>query len=99
MQRLEKRVGNKGPCWRCNKTIYCNEKEYQGQKSPQWQNEDGKAHYDRNGNCAGSQESQHQQQIDQVSGLSNGNKLDEIIVLLQRIDASLAAALVQEANK
>jgi hypothetical protein len=47
----EKIVGNSGRCFKCNNPIYCREKEYQGEKKAQWQNQDGKAHYDKDGGC------------------------------------------------
>ena len=49
-----KEKGASGPCFKCGNTMYCNEKEYQGLVSLQWQDNNGKAHYTRDGNCAGS---------------------------------------------
>ena len=43
-----------GPCFSCGATIYCNEKEYNGTVSLQWQGKDGKAHYTKTGECKGS---------------------------------------------
>lgn len=48
-----KEKGSTGPCFRCGDTIVCNEKEYNGLKSLQWQGKNGKAHYTANGDCAG----------------------------------------------
>ena len=48
-----KEKGASGPCFKCGNTMYCNEKEYQGLVSLQWQDNNGKAHYTRDGNCAG----------------------------------------------
>lgn len=47
----EKKAGNKGPCFRCGNTITCGTVEYSGEVKLQWQNDDGKAHYDKEGNC------------------------------------------------
>jgi hypothetical protein len=49
----EKVAGNKGPCFKCGKDMFCNEIEYQGEKKLQWQGPDGKSHYDKDGNCKG----------------------------------------------
>ena len=49
-----KEKGASGPCFKCGNTMICNEKEYQGLVSLQWQDNNGKAHYTRDGNCAGS---------------------------------------------
>ena len=49
----EKVAGNKGPCFKCGKDMFCNEIEYQGEKKLQWQGADGKSHYDKDGNCKG----------------------------------------------
>ena len=48
-----KEIGNKGPCFKCGKEIYCNANTYNKETKPQWQNSDNKAHYDREGNCKG----------------------------------------------
>jgi hypothetical protein len=40
-----------GPCFSCGDTIFCNEKEYNGTVSLQWQGKDGKAHYTKTGEC------------------------------------------------
>lgn len=47
----KKEIGNKGPCWKCGDTIFCNAKEYNGETKAQWQDKDGKAHYNKEGNC------------------------------------------------
>jgi hypothetical protein len=44
--------GSQGPCFKCGSIMFCNEKEYQGLVSLQWQDQNGKAHYTRDGNCA-----------------------------------------------
>ena len=49
----KKEIGNKGPCWKCGDTIFCNAKEYNGETKAQWQDKDGKAHYNKEGNCKG----------------------------------------------
>jgi len=49
----EKIVGNSGRCFKCNDPIYCREKEYKGNKSAQWQDKEGKAHYNKDGSCKG----------------------------------------------
>jgi len=49
----EKIVGNSGRCFKCNDPIYCREKEYNGNKSAQWQDKEGKAHYNKDGSCKG----------------------------------------------
>jgi len=46
-----KEKGNSGQCFKCNANIYCREKEYQGTISLQWQDKEGKAHYDKGGGC------------------------------------------------
>jgi hypothetical protein len=51
-----KAKGASGPCFKCGNTMYCNEKEYQGLVSLQWQDNNGKAHYTRDGNCAGAKD-------------------------------------------
>ena len=47
MAKLEKKLGNKAACPSCNTTIVCREKAASGNYPAklQWQNEDGKAHY------------------------------------------------------
>ena len=47
-----KEKGSSGPCFKCGKTMYCNEKEYNGMVSLQWQDQNGKAHYTKDGDCA-----------------------------------------------
>lgn len=47
----DKIAGNSGPCFKCAKTIFCNEITFQSEKKLQWQGQDGKAHYDKDGNC------------------------------------------------
>ena len=47
----EKKVGNKGPCFRCGNIITCGTVERDGEIKPQWQNDDGKAHYTKDGEC------------------------------------------------
>jgi len=58
----EKVIGNSGPCAKCGKTIFCNANTYNNETKPQWQNQDGKAHYTKEGNCkdGGSQAPQTQ---------------------------------------
>ena len=46
-----KEKGNSGKCFKCNNPIYCREKEYNGQVSLQWQNQEGGAHYNKDGTC------------------------------------------------
>ena len=49
----DKVIGNSGRCFKCNEPMYCREKEYQGNKSAQWQDKEGKAHYNADGSCKG----------------------------------------------
>ena len=49
----EKVAGNHGPCFKCGKDMFCNEITYNNEKKLQWQNSDGKSHYDKDGNCRG----------------------------------------------
>lgn len=49
----EKTIGNSGRCFKCNEPMYCREKEYQGEKKPQWQDKEGKSHYSSDGSCKG----------------------------------------------
>jgi len=46
-----KEIGNSCKCFKCGNPIFCRGKEYQGKTSPQWQNNDGKSHYDKDGGC------------------------------------------------
>ena len=46
----EKTLGNKGPCYKCGKTITCGEG---WEEKPTWQNADGKSHYLKDGSCKG----------------------------------------------
>jgi len=53
-QKLEKTLGNSGPCYKCGKTMFCNETEYKGVKKLQWQDVDGKSHWlPNNAGCRG----------------------------------------------
>ena len=47
----QKVIGQSGPCFKCGKLMFCNETEYQGNKKAQWQNQEGKAHYNKDGSC------------------------------------------------
>jgi len=47
----QKTIGEQGPCFKCGKLMFCNEVEYQGNKKAQWQNQEGKAHYNKDGSC------------------------------------------------
>lgn len=49
----EKKAGNQGPCFKCQQVMICNEIEYKGEKKLQWQDNNGKSHYDKDGNCKG----------------------------------------------
>jgi len=46
-----KEIGNSCKCFKCGNPIFCRGKEYQGKTNPQWQNNDGKSHYDKDGGC------------------------------------------------
>ena len=59
-----KEKGNSGQCFKCNGNIYCREKEYNGTVSLQWQNQEGEAHYNKDGGCK-SQSSSEPQSIAQ----------------------------------
>ena len=50
MNKLEKKEGNEGPCWKCGQTIFCRIVEKSGNypSKLQWQDKDGKAHYNFN---------------------------------------------------
>ena len=50
MPNPQKKEGNSGACWKCNKTItYVKTGSYQGNDKFQWQNSDGSGHYKKIG--------------------------------------------------
>lgn len=78
--KTEKIEGAKMVCKQCGSTLICRRKEYQGNVTLQWQNEEGGAHYQySNGNYSCNISEQKPQ-------ASNSNN-NEIFEMLRAIDA------------